>query len=173
MGWLSDKLYGKRKRLDTTKINKMMEPTQSLVSEQLGLSRQLMDPESAINMQMRNLMAQRASETGAQVGMQMQRMGAMRGMSPAQAMMQARMAQTQAMGGVNQQWQQGLQNQFGQGVGLMGNMTQMQQGLNENQVQGYLSAINASNARRSQNMGMGMSLVGGLMGNIGNFGGGD
>ena len=164
MGWLSDKLYGKRKRLDTTKINKMMEPTQSLVSEQLGLSRQLMDPESAINMQMRNLMAQRASETGAQVGMQMQRMGAMRGMSPAQAMMQARMAQTQAMGGVNQQWQQGLQNQFGQGLGLLGQMTSMQQGLNEGQVNAYVSQINAENARRNQREGTTMSLLGSIAG---------
>lgn len=164
MGWLSDKLYGKRKRLDTTKINKMMEPTQSLVSEQLGLSRQLMDPESAINMQMRNLMAQRASETGAQVGMQMQRMGAMRGMSPAQAMMQARMAQTQAMGGVNQQWQQGLQNQFGQGLGLLGQMTSMQQGLNEGQVNAYVSQINAANARRNQREGTTMSLLGSIAG---------
>ena len=164
MGWLSDKLYGKRKRLDTTKINKMMEPTQSLVSEQLGLSRQLMDPESAINMQMRNLMAQRASETGAQVGMQMQRMGAMRGMSPAQAMMQARMAQTQAMGGVNQQWQQGLQNQFGQGLGLWGQMTSMQQGLNEGQVNAYVSQINAANARRNQREGTTMSLLGSIAG---------
>ena len=164
MGWLSDKLYGKRKRLDTTKINKMMEPTQRLVSEQLGLSRQLMDPESAINMQMRNLMAQRASETGAQVGMQMQRMGAMRGMSPAQAMMQARMAQTQAMGGVNQQWQQGLQNQFGQGLGLLGQMTSMQQGLNEGQVNAYVSQINAANARRNQREGTTMSLLGSIAG---------
>ena len=164
MGWLSDKLYGKRKRLDTTKINKMMEPTQSLVSEQLGLSRQLMDPESAINMQMRNLMAQRASETGAQVGMQMQRMGAMRGMAPAQAMMQARMAQTQAMGGVNQQWQQGLQNQFGQGLGLLGQMTSMQQGLNEGQVNAYVSQINAANARRNQREGTTMSLLGSIAG---------
>ena len=123
-----------------------------------------MDPESAINMQMRNLMAQRASETGAQVGMQMQRMGAMRGMSPAQAMMQARMAQTQAMGGVNQQWQQGLQNQFGQGLGLLGQMTSMQQGLNEGQVNAYVSQINAANARRNQREGTTMSLLGSIAG---------
>ena len=110
----------------------------------------MMDPQSQMNMQMRNLMAQRASETGAQVGMQMQKQGAMGGMSPAQAMMQSRMGMNQAMGGVNQQWQQGLQNQYSQGMGLMGQMTGMQQGLNEGQVNAYVGQINASNARRNQ-----------------------
>ena len=164
MGWASDKLFGKRKTLDLNHINSLMAPTQGLIDEQLGMSRQMMDPNSSINMRMRNLMAQRASQTGAQAGQQMMQMGASRNVSPAQAMMQSRMAQNNAMGGVNTQWKEGLQNQFSQGMGLMGNMTQMQQGLNENQVNAYMSQINAANARRSQNMGMGMSVLGGLMG---------
>ena len=32
MGWLSDKLFGKRKALDTNKLNAYMQPTQSLVN---------------------------------------------------------------------------------------------------------------------------------------------
>jgi hypothetical protein len=170
MGWLSDKLFGKRKRLDLGHINKLMAPTQGLVTEQLDMSREMMDPNSEMNMKMRNLMAQRSAESGAQAAQQMQKMGAMGGMSPAQAMMQARMAQNQATGGVNQQWQQGLQGQFSQGMGLMGNMTRMQQGLNESQVNAYTGTINAANARRNQNMGMGMSLVGGLMSGMGGGG---
>ena len=159
MSSFSDKLWGKRKRLDLGHIEKLMAPTQGLVTEQLGMSRQMMDPQSQMIMQMRNLMAQRASETGAQVGMQMQKQGAMGGMSPAQAMMQSRMGMNQAMGGVNQQWQQGLQDQYSQGMGLMGQMTGMQQGLNEGQVNAYVSTINAANARRNKNQQMIMSMA--------------
>jgi hypothetical protein len=171
MGWLSDKMFGKRKRMDVNHINNLMAPTQGLVDEQLGLSRAMMDPNSQQNMMMRNLMAQRASESGAEVQQGMQKMAAQTGMSPGQAMMQQRIAQNKAMGGVNQHWMAGLQNQFSQGLSLMGNMTQMQQGLNENQANAYMGQINASNAARSQNMGMGMNLLGSVMGGM-NFGGG-
>jgi hypothetical protein len=172
----SDSLFGKRKRIDRGYIDQLMAPTQGLITEQLGIGRQMMDPQSGINMRMRNLMSQRAAESGAQVGQQMQKMGAMTGMSPGQAAMQSRMGMNQAMGGVNQQWQQGLQNQFSQGMGLMGNMTGMQQGINEGQVSAYVGEINASNAARNQRQGMAMGLVGsvlgGVSGNIGNMGGG-
>jgi len=163
MGWLSDKLFGKRKRMDVNHIDSLMAPTQGLVDEQLGLSRAMMDPNSQQNMMMRNLMAQRASESGAEVQQGVQKLAAQTGVSPGQAIMQQRMAQNKAMGGVNQHWMAGLQNQFSQGLGLMGNMTQMQQGLNEGQVRAYLGDINASNAARSQNMGMGMNFLQGMI----------
>lgn len=124
--------------IDLARIKELQSGTQGLVDEQLGISRQMMDPQSAINMQMRNLMSQRASETGAQVGSQAMKLGAMRNVSPGQAMMQQRMAQNTAMGGVNQNWLQQLQGRFGQGVGLMGNMTQVQQGLDENIANAYV-----------------------------------
>ena len=174
MGSFSDKLFGKRRGIDRGHINELMAPTQGLITEQLGIGRQMMDPSSQMNMRMRNLMAQRASETGAQVSQQMQKVGAMTGMSAGQAAMQSRMGMNQAMGGVNQQWQQGLQDQHGQGLGLMGQMTGMQQQMNEGQVNAYVGEINAHNARRNQRQGMAMgllgSVVGGLSGNIGNFG---
>ena len=162
MGSFSDKLFGKRKSIDPAHIKKLMAPTQNLVTEQLGIGRQMMDPNSQMNMRMRNLMSQRAAESGALVGQQMQKMGAMTGMSGAQAMMQARMGMNQAQGGVNQQWQQGLQSQFGQGLGLMGNMTGMQKDLNQGEVNTYVGQINAANARRQSRMGMTMGLLGGI-----------
>jgi hypothetical protein len=157
-------LFGKRKTIDRGYIDKLMSPTQGLITEQLGIGRQLMDPNSKQNMMMRNLMAQRASETGAQVSQQMQKVGAMTGMSAGQAAMQSRMGMNQAMGGVNQQWKQGLQDQFGQGLGLMGQMTGMQQQMNEGQVNAYVGEINAANAARTQNMGMFTSLAGAAIG---------
>jgi hypothetical protein len=163
MGSFSDSLFGKRKKIDRGYINELMAPTQGLITEQLGMSRDMMDPNSQMNMRMRNLMAQRASESGAQVGQQMQKMGAMTGMSSGQAMMQSRMGMNQAMGGVNQQWQQGLQGQQSQGIGLMGQMTGMQQQMNEGQVNAYVGEINAANAARAQNKGLAMGLLGGIV----------
>ena len=127
------------------RINSYMAPTQNLVNEQLGLSRGLMDPNSDINQTMKRLMAQRAQESGAQAGSQMMRMGAMKNLSPAQTMMQARMAMNSATSGVNQNWLNSLNARMGQGLGLMGNMTQMQQGLGENQANAYLANLDAQN----------------------------
>ena len=141
---------GDFQQIDLDEIRGFQAPTQGLIDEQLGLSRQLMDPQSAINIQMRNMMAQRASESGAQVGQQAMKLGAMRNMSPAQTMMQARMGTNQAMGGVNQQWLQNLQNQFSKGTGLMGSMTQMQQGMDENLANAYVGNINAANVQQGQ-----------------------
>ena len=56
MGWLSDKLFGKKKRIDQNKINDYMEPYSKMIDEQEDISRQMMDPNSQINMRMRNLM---------------------------------------------------------------------------------------------------------------------
>ena len=162
MGWLSDKLFGKRKRMDINHINNLMKPTQDLITGQIDTAKQMQDPNSMINMRMRNLMSQRSAETGAQTAQQMQKMGAMSGMSPAQAMMQQRMAMNQAMGGVNNQWQQGLQNQFSQGTGLLSGMIGEQRQMNEGQVNAYMGQINASNARRQSNMNMGMQIAGNL-----------
>ena len=163
MGWLSDKLFGKKAKLDLNKIADFQSGTQGLVTEQLGLSRQLMDPNSAINQQMSNMMAQRANQTGANIGLQMNKMGAMSGVSPAQAMMQARIGMHNQMGQVNQNWMQNLQSQFSQGLGLMGNMTGMQQGLDENLANAYVQDINARNQARANRMNMASGLLGGAM----------
>ena len=160
-----EKLFGggdDMQKLNLDAIRKFQAPTQGLIDEQLGISRQMMDPQSAINMQMRNLMAQRASESGAQVGQQMQKLGAMRNMSPAQAMMQSRMGTNQAMGGVNQQWMQNLQNQFSKGTGLMGSMTQMQQGMDENLANAYVGNVEAENIQRAQQSKGGMDMFGAM-----------
>ena len=164
MGWLSDKLFGERKSLDLNHINNLMAPTQELIGEQLGIGRGLMDPQSDVNQRLRALMAQRASESGAETSRRMGELGAQTGMSAGQTAMQSRMAQHESTSGVNDIWKQALMSQYSQGLGLMGNMTQMQQGVNENQVNAYMAQINAENAARSQNMGMGMNLVGGIIG---------
>jgi osmotically-inducible protein OsmY len=163
MGWLSDKLFGKRKSIDPAHIQNLMKPSKDMMNEQIGWSRQMMDPNSEMNMRMRNLMAQRSAESGAQAAQQMQKMGAMTGMSAGQAAMQQRMAMNQATGGVNQQWQSGLQGQLDKGMGLFGQMQQEMKSYNQADVNAYMGQINAHNQRRAGRQGMGMQLAGGLM----------
>ena len=161
--------------IDVGKLREMQSGTQGLVDEQLGMSRQLMDPHSAVNQTMKKMMAQRAMESGQQAGTQAMKIAAMKGVSPGQAMMHQRMAQNQATGGVNQSWLQSLQGRFGQGLGLMGNMTQMQQGLDENLSNAYMQNVNAQQAAAAQGGGGAggiMSALGGMGMNFGNIGSG-
>ena len=160
MGWFSNALFGKRKDLDTNKLNQYMQPTQDLVNEQIGYGRDLMDPNSQMNMAYKNHLMGQARTQGADIGQQMQKMSAMSGASPAQAMMQARMGMSQAggqAGGNLMNWMQGQQQA---GFGLLGDMTGMQQGLNENQANAYMQQINAHNQRRGSRQNMFKDLAG-------------
>ena len=166
MGWLSDKLFGKRKSLDLKKLRSYMQPTQDLVDEQLGYSRDLMDPNSQMNMAYKNQLLSQAQTQGANVGSQVQKIAAQSGVSPAQAMMQARMGMNQALGqqqGNLMGWMQGQQQA---GLGLMGNMTGMQQGLNENQANAYVQKINAHNAARASRSSQLFGLAGAALGGL-------
>jgi hypothetical protein len=68
-----------------------------------------------------------------------------------------------AMGGIEDDYLQWMQGQQQQGLGLMGNMTGMMQGLNENEANAYVQSINAHNARRQSRVGMATSLAGAAM----------
>jgi len=131
--------------IDENELKARQLKTQGLVDENLGLARQLQNPQSAINMQMRNMLSQNAMNQGAQVGNQMAKLGAQTGMSAGQIAMQQRMGMHQATGGVNQNWMDALQKRFTQGTGIMGKMTGFQQGLDENMGNAYLSNLNMRN----------------------------
>jgi len=148
--------------IDENKIAASQQRTQGLIDENLGLSRQLRDPQSAINMQMRNLLNQNAMNQGSQISNQMQKLGSMTNMSPGQIAMQQRMGMNSAMGGVNQNFLNALQKRFSQGTGIMGQMTGLQQGLDENMGNAYLSNLNMRN-QDSQNAFSGL-LQGGMAG---------
>ena len=158
---------GKPDTLNLDKLKEYQKPTQGLIDEQLGLSRQLMNPSSSMNLNLRRLMSQRAMESGQQAGSQSRKIGAMRNVSPGQLLMNQRIAQNSASGGVNQQWLSQLQNRIGQGLGLMGNMTQVQQGLNENLMNAYganVTAGNQSGGGLLNSLMMGMAMGGGAGG---------
>ena len=128
------------KSISADKIKELQKPTQDLVDRQISFADAMMDPRSEINMMLRNFLAQKSAETGAQIGSQVQKIGAMQGVAPAQTMMQARIGMGSQMGNVDMQLIQALQNQQFKGMNLLQNMTPVQQGLNEN-----LANINISN----------------------------
>jgi len=164
MGWFSDKLFGKRKRMDPNKINDFMAPYEMMVAEQESTARQIMDPLSAKNREMRMHMESQAANQGAQAGSQMQKMAAQGNISPAQAMMQSRMAMNDRMSSLQEQQMGWMQGQQEQGMGMLGQVMNARQGIGERQAGTYMQGINASNARRQSNMSMGMSLLGTAVG---------
>ena len=160
----------KPQTIDTNKIRQFQKPTQDLIQEQLGIGRQLMDPASAINMRQRGILDQRAADTGSQISRGLASTAAQMGMSPGQLAMQQRSAQNTAMGNVNNQFSDYINNQFNRGLGLMGNMTGAQQGLDENLANSYVNRIAQQNQIAQQNyqtnmgsLGMGMNFAGSLM----------
>lgn len=178
MGWLSDKLFGKRKTMDLNKIQGYLDPTQSLINsqgnlvgEQLGISQTLRDPNSSLNQMMRNMILQRGYDSGEQIGQSIGRTGAMTGASSAQTMMQQRMAMKDSLAGTNNQANEMFMNRFDQGTSLLGQgivnqqrMAQQQLGLDENLANAYIADINAHNAARANNMSMATGLISGAMG---------
>ena len=161
MGWFSDPLFGERKRISLDKIREFQKPTQDLIDERLQISQEMRDPDSAMNMQMRNLMVQNQAQMQQNTASQMRKQAAMGGMSSGQMMSQLRQSQNEAMGGLNQQFQQSMMGRYNQGLDLMGGVMQQQQQLGDNLANAYVGNINASNAARNQNMGITMSLLGG------------
>ena len=134
-------------------IQQIMKPTQDMIGQQTDIANQLMDPQSDINMQMKQLMAQRAAEAGQQQMGAMRRMAAQGGMSAGQAMMNARMGMGQAMGDVNQQAMAAQQGQFTQGLGTLQNMTQMQQSLGQQFSNAYLQRIAQNRLKKKKKKG--------------------
>lgn len=129
------------KMVNPGQIQQIMRPTQDMINQQTNIGNQLMDPNSDINMQMRGLMEQRAAEAGQQQMSAMRKMAAQGNMSAGQAMMNARMGMGQAMGDVNQQATAMQQGQFTQGLGVLQNMTQLQQSLGQQYSNAYLQRI--------------------------------
>mgnify|MGYP003134494506 CR=1 FL=1 len=173
MGWLSDKLFGKRKSLNINKIKGYMQPAQDMVTQQAGYAQGLIDPNSRFNIQNRGLLQMMNRTQGQQIGNQMQKMGAMTGTSPAQAMMQARMGMNQSMGqGAQNAMQNTMQNQM-QGFGMYGQALGNQMGLSENYANAYVQQINASNAARQNRVGQMFGLAGAALGGLSYGPGGD
>ena len=49
MGWFSDAIFGKRKRLDQSKIDDYMAPSRNMFNQQMDIAQDMMDPNSTFN----------------------------------------------------------------------------------------------------------------------------
>ena len=169
MGWFSNKLFGKRKRIDPNKINDYMQPYNQMIDKFEGWGEDMMDPMSRRNLDMQSRMYQNQSDLVAQSNQGLSRFGAQTNMSPAQVGMQAQMQRNKMMGGFGDQMQGIFQQQYGQGLGLMQGVMGARQGEGERLSNMHIKQVEAHNARRQQNMGLFTSLVGAGIGNIGNY----
>jgi len=149
--------------VDIDKIQEYQAPTQALVNEQLGISRGLMDPQSAINQRLRNMLKGQGYEMSALGMSQMGKLGAQTGMSPGQIAMQQRMMSNQALGTSMANLNQRLQGRLDSGIGLLGSSIGVQKSLDENLSNAYLTNLGMENQYGSSTVaGMGSGLLGGM-----------
>ena len=131
--------------LDEQKLREGQAQSQSLVDEQLGMARQMQDPESEMNQRVLQTLSQQASEQGAQTASSASKLAAQTGVGGGQALMAQRAAMDKEMGGVEGNFQNMLNQRFKQGGGLMQNMTTQQVGLESNMQNVQMANTNAQN----------------------------
>ena len=72
MGWLSDSLFGKKKRIDQNKINSYMEPYTKSIDRFEGIANQQMDYDSVMNRTQRGRFRENSMDMLGQNQQQMQ-----------------------------------------------------------------------------------------------------
>lgn len=163
MGWFSDALFGKRKRMDPNKVNDYMVGYDRMVGEQEDMARQMMDPNSAINRQQQHMMRNQSMDAIGAQNQGLMGMASMSGMSSGQASMQARQNMSTGRAQMGEQFGNMLQSQHAGGMDLFSRAMQGQQQIGERGAQMYMEQINAHNAARQQNMSMATQLAGAAM----------
>tara|TARA_R100000700_G_C3136585_1_gene119839 strand:+ start:39 stop:623 length:585 start_codon:yes stop_codon:yes gene_type:complete len=183
MSWLFPNI--ENTSLTQKEITEYMQPVQDVIGQMQGgydesvsLSRNLMDPNSAVNLQRRNIMGQQGASQLALQNLLNRRQAAALGQESGITQAQTRQARGQMGRDINQMYQQGLGqqyalglNQFNTSQGLLGNIMQGQLGVTENITQAEI-------ARRQAQMDIDMAeaankqqFVTGLLGGVGNIAG--
>lgn len=160
MGWFSDMMFGKRKKLDIDVMNEKYKAYTDFMGEQEGIARQMMDPKSMLNFSQQNFLRQNQYDFANMQNRQLQKVGAMTGMSPGQTTANMMSNMNTMRGDANRQFQEMLFNQYDKGLGLLQGVGQMKLGEANRQGDLYMAQINAHNARRQANMQMGVDAIG-------------
>ena len=116
MGWFSDSLFGKKKRIDKNKINSWMAPYNQMIDEQESLARDMMNPNSRVNRQQQQLIRSNQMDLVASQNQGLMGAAAMGGVSSGQAAMQASANMNTGRAQMGQQYGMMLQNQFSGGM---------------------------------------------------------
>ena len=166
MGWFSDMMFGKRKKLDIDVMNEKYKAYTDFMGEQEGIARQMMDPRSMLNFSQQNFLRQNQYDFANMQNRQLQKVGAMTGMSPGQTTANTIANMNTMRGDANRQFQEMLFNQYDKGLGLLQGVGQMKLGEANRQGDLYMAQINAHNARRQANMQLGVDAVGMAVGMV-------
>ena len=166
MGWFSDMMFGKRKKLDIDVMNEKYKAYTDFMGEQEGIARQMMDPRSMLNFSQQNFLRQNQYDFANMQNRQLQKVGAMTGMSPGQTTANIMSNMNTMRGDANRQFQEMLFNQYDKGLGLLQGVGQMKLGEANRQGDLYMAQINAHNARRQANMQLGVDAVGMAVGMV-------
>ena len=169
MGWFSDALFGKRKRINQNKINDYMTPYTTMIGEQEDIARDMMDPNSRFNLQQQQQLRNNQMDLVASQNQGLMGMAAMTGMSSGQAGMQAASNMNTARAQMGGQFAAMNNQQYNQGLGLLQNVMSMKKGEGERLANAHIQQVNAHNARRDANMQMTAGLDGSALGFAGNF----
>tara|TARA_R100000995_G_scaffold84324_1_gene62650 strand:+ start:2248 stop:2967 length:720 start_codon:yes stop_codon:yes gene_type:complete len=164
MGWFSDALFGKKKRMDKNKINDYMQPYTSMIGEQEDIARMMMDPNSRMNLQQKQSLRSNAYDMMGAQNQGLMGMAAMQGMSPGQAAMQARGNMQTGRNELGGQFAGMEQAQYSQGLMGLQNVMSMRQGEGERHANMYMQEVNAHNQARQNNMSMATQLAGAAIG---------
>ena len=180
MGWLSDKLFGKKKRIDQNKINSYMQPYTKMIDRFEGIADDQMDYDSVMNRTARNRFMNQSYDMLGQNQNQLQQTAMMNNLSPAQMMAQQQQMANRTTGQFGTQMDQMYQNQYNQGLAGLMNVSQMRKGEGERLANAHIQSVNAHNQRRQGRMGLATGLLGmglsfasgGMFGGGGGGGGG-
>tara|TARA_R110002167_G_scaffold85904_10_gene232782 strand:- start:4132 stop:4845 length:714 start_codon:yes stop_codon:yes gene_type:complete len=153
------KMFGKKQTIDPNKIDAFMAPYGALVDQQEGIANSMMDSDSLLSVNRRNLLRRENFDLVGQQNQNMQSTAAMGGMSAGQMAANQRANNSSARGQMGQQFAQQESNQYNQGLSLLGQVTGQRKGQGEQQANTYIQGVNAHNANRRANMQMGMDVL--------------
>ena len=166
MGWFSDAMFGKRKKMNIDTINEYYKPYASIINQQGDIANQMLDSNSLLNQQRQGMLRNQAFDMAGMQNQQTMKMGAMTGMSAGQMLANTSANDARARGELGMQFNNLLSSQHDRGLGLLGQVGQMRQGEADRESNQYLAKINAHNARRNSNMQMGVDLLGMAVGTV-------
>ena len=160
MGWLSDKLFGKKKRIDQNKINSYMEPYRKMIDRFEGIAEDQMDYDSVMNRTARQRFMGQSYDMLGQNQNMLAQTAMMNNLGPAQMMAQQQQMANRTTGQFGAQMDQMYQNQYNQGLAGLMNVSQMRKGEGERLANAHIQSVNAHNARRQSRMGFASGLLG-------------
>lgn len=164
MGWFSDALFGKKKRLEQSKIDDYMSPSRNMFNKQMNMAEDMMDPNSTLNLQQEQRVRGNYYDAAQANNQSLMSMAAMRGVSPGQAGQMAKAGFATSLGGFGNTLADMTQNNYNQGANMFGNLYGEQKSMDEQQANTYIQQINAHNQSRNQNMSFAQDIAGGLLG---------